>query len=88
VAQQVKEDAADLQRSEDIIAILASTKLSEDQKVTVARARKCSGSCHMPFHVAGAVYGSPGRYVKVADPVKLQGYRRASTTTFRSRPST
>jgi F-type H+-transporting ATPase subunit beta len=55
---------------QDIIAILGIDELSEDQKVTVARARKIQRFLSQPFHVAEQFTGSPGRYVKIADTVK------------------
>ena len=55
---------------QDIIAILGIDELSEDQKLTVARARKVQRFLSQPFHVAEQFTGSPGRYVKVADTVK------------------
>ena len=55
---------------QDIIAILGIDELSEDQKLTVARARKIQRFLSQPFHVAEQFTGSPGRYVKVADTVK------------------
>ena len=58
---------------QDIIAILGIDELSEDQKVTVARARKIQRFLSQPFHVAEQFTGSPGRYVKIADTVK--GFR-------------
>jgi len=44
--------------------------LSEDQKVTVSRARKIQRFLSQPFHVAEQFTGTPGRYVKIADTVK------------------
>ena len=44
--------------------------LSEDQKLTVARARKIQRFLSQPFHVAEQFTGAPGRYVKIADTVK------------------
>jgi F-type H+-transporting ATPase subunit beta len=58
---------------QDIIAILGIDELSEDQKLTVARARKVQRFLSQPFHVAEQFTGSPGRYVKIADTVK--GFR-------------
>jgi F-type H+-transporting ATPase subunit beta len=55
---------------QDIIAILGIDELSEDQKLTVARARKIQRFLSQPFHVAEQFTGSPGRYVKIADTVK------------------
>src|SRR6202044_2403270 len=70
VAQSVKKT---LQRGEDLqslIAILGIDELSEDQKLTVARARKIQRFRTQPFHVAEQFTGAPGRYVKIADTVK------------------
>jgi F-type H+-transporting ATPase subunit beta len=58
---------------QDIIAILGIDELSEDQKVTVARARKIQKFLSQPFFVAEQFTGTPGRYVKIADTVK--GFR-------------
>ena len=58
---------------QDIIAILGIDELSEDQKLTVARARKVQRFLSQPFHVAEQFTGSPGRYVKIAETVK--GFR-------------
>ena len=55
---------------QDIIAILGIDELSEDQKVTVARARKMQKFLSQPFHVAEQFTGAQGRYVKIADTVK------------------
>src|SRR5450432_759274 len=65
--QQVLQKYKDLQ---DIIAILGMDELSEDQKLTVTRARKIQRFLSQPFHVAEQFTGAPGRYVKVADTVK------------------
>jgi F-type H+/Na+-transporting ATPase subunit beta len=55
---------------QDIIAILGMEELSDEDKQTVARARKIQRFLSQPFHVAEQFTGSPGRYVKVADTVK------------------
>jgi F-type H+-transporting ATPase subunit beta len=55
---------------QDIIAILGMDELSEDQKLTVSRARKIQRFLSQPFHVAEQFTGAPGRYVKIADTVK------------------
>jgi F-type H+-transporting ATPase subunit beta len=47
--------------------------LSEDQKLTVARARKIQKFLSQPFHVAEQFTGRPGRYVKIEETVK--GFR-------------
>src|SRR6266481_563137 len=70
VAQMVKKTLQTYKDLQDIIAILGIDELSEDQKVTVARARKVQRFLSQPFHVAEQFTGSPGRYVKVADTVK------------------
>jgi F-type H+/Na+-transporting ATPase subunit beta len=55
---------------QDIIAILGMEELSDEDKVTVARARKVQRFLSQPFFVAEQFTGSPGRYVKVADTIK------------------
>src|SRR5512143_524897 len=73
VAQMVKKTLQSYKDLQDIIAILGIDELSEDQKLTVARARKVQRFLSQPFHVAEQFTGTPGRYVKVADTVK--GFR-------------
>ena len=70
VAQSVKKTLQTYKDLQDIIAILGIDELSEDQKLTVARARKVQRFLSQPFHVAEQFTGAPGRYVKVADTVK------------------
>src|SRR6058998_3957158 len=70
VAQAVKKTLQTYKDLQDIIAILGIDELSEDQKVTVARARKIQKFLSQPFHVAEQFTGSPGRYVKIAETVK------------------
>jgi F-type H+-transporting ATPase subunit beta len=70
VAQGVKrilQRYADLQ---DIIAILGLEELSEEDKLTVSRARKVQKFLSQPFHVAEQFTGMKGRYVKIADTVR------------------
>jgi F-type H+-transporting ATPase subunit beta len=55
---------------QDIIAILGMEELSDEDKLTVSRARKIQRFLSQPFFVAEQFTGSPGRYVKVADTVK------------------
>jgi F-type H+-transporting ATPase subunit beta len=68
--QAVLQKYKDLQ---DIIAILGIDELSEDDKLTVARARKVQRFLSQPFFVAQQFTGLEGRYVKIADTVK--GFR-------------
>jgi len=70
VAQSVKKTLQGYKDLQDIIAILGIDELSEDQKLTVARARKMQRFLSQPFHVAEQFTGSPGRYVKVSETVK------------------
>jgi len=70
VAQSVKRTLQTYKDLQDIIAILGIDELTEDQKLTVARARKIQKFLSQPFHVAEQFTGAPGRYVKVADTVK------------------
>jgi F-type H+-transporting ATPase subunit beta len=55
---------------QDIIAILGMDELSEEDRLTVSRARKIQRFLSQPFHVAEQFTGAPGRYVKIADTVK------------------
>jgi F-type H+-transporting ATPase subunit beta len=70
VAQQVKKTLQTYKDLQDIIAILGIDELSEDQKLSVARARKIQRFLSQPFFVAEQFTGAQGRYVKVADTVK------------------
>jgi F-type H+-transporting ATPase subunit beta len=65
--QRVLQRYKDLQ---DIIAILGMDELSEDDKLTVFRARKLQRFLSQPFHVAEIFTGTKGEYVKVADTIR------------------
>ena len=65
--QQILQQYKDLQ---DIIAILGMDELSEEQKLTVNRARKIQKFLGQPFHVAEVFTGNPGKYVRVEDTVR------------------
>jgi len=65
--QRVLQEYKDLQ---DIIAILGMDELSEDQKLTVSRARKIQRFLSQPFFVAEQFTGTPGKYVKISDTVR------------------
>jgi len=65
--QRVLQRYKDLQ---DIIAILGIDELSEEDKLTVARARKLQRFLSQPFHVAEQFTGLKGRYVSIADTVR------------------
>ncbi len=54
---------------QDIIAILGMEELSEDDKITVSRARKIQRFLSQPFFAAETFTGSPGRYVKLSDTI-------------------
>jgi F-type H+-transporting ATPase subunit beta len=70
VAQGVKRILQRYKDLQDIIAILGIDELSEEDKLTVARARKVQKFLSQPFHVAEVFTGIPGRYVKIADTVR------------------
>ena len=70
VAQGVKGILQSYKDLQDIIAILGIDELSEDQKLTVSRARKIQRFLSQPFHVAEQFTGFPGRYVKIEDTVR------------------
>jgi F-type H+-transporting ATPase subunit beta len=65
--QKVLQKYKDLQ---DIIAILGMEELSDDDKMTVARARKIQKFLSQPFHVAEVFTGSAGKYVKLDDTIR------------------
>jgi F-type H+-transporting ATPase subunit beta len=65
--QQVLQRYKDLQ---DIIAILGMDELSEEDKLTVSRARKIQQFLSQPFHVAEQFTGTPGKYVKLEDTIR------------------
>ncbi|KAL0408921.1 UNVERIFIED_CONTAM: ATP synthase subunit beta, mitochondrial [Sesamum radiatum] len=54
---------------QDIIAILGMDELSEDDKLTVARARKIQRFLSQPFHVAEVFTGAPGKYVELKESI-------------------
>ena len=65
--QQVLQKYRDLQ---DIIAILGMDELSEEDKITVARARKIQKFFSQPFHVAEQFTGQPGAYVPLSETIR------------------
>ena len=65
--QELLQTYSDLQ---DIIAILGMDELSEDQKLTVSRARKVQQFLGQPFHVAEVFTGNAGKYVRMEDTVR------------------
>ena len=70
VAQGVKRILQRYKDLQDIIAILGIDELSDDDKITVARARKVQRFLSQPFHVAEIFTGIPGAYVKIEDTVR------------------
>ncbi|MEJ0097588.1 MAG: F0F1 ATP synthase subunit beta [Bauldia sp.] len=70
VARQVQQVLQRYKQLQDIIAILGMDELSEEDKLTVARARKVERFLSQPFHVAEIFTGSPGVFVELADTIK------------------
>jgi F-type H+-transporting ATPase subunit beta len=70
VAQQVKQVLQRYKELQDIIAILGMDELPEEDKLTVARARKIQQFLSQPFHVAEQFTGFKGVYVKLADTIR------------------
>jgi len=70
VARSVKAVLQKYKDLQDIIAILGIDELSEDDKLTVARARKIQRFLSQPFFVAQQFTGLEGKYVKIADTIK------------------
>lgn len=70
VARSVQEVLQRYKDLQDIIAILGMDELSEEDKLTVARARKVQRFLSQPFHVAEAFTSTPGVYVKKEDTIR------------------
>src|ERR1700758_4424375 len=70
VAQEVKQILQRYKDLQDIIAILGVDELSDDDKLTVSRARKIQRFLSQPFNVAEQFTGFPGKYIKLADTIK------------------
>lgn len=68
-ARGVQKILQDYKNLQDIIAILGMDELSEDDKLTVSRARKVQRFLSQPFHVAEVFTGSPGKYVDLKDTI-------------------
>jgi len=69
-AQRVKQILQRYKDLQDIIAILGMDELSEEDKLTVSRARKIQRFLSQPFHVAEQFTGFKGKYVKLADTIR------------------
>src|SRR5206468_22673 len=70
VARQVQQILQRYKQLQDIIAILGMDELSEEDKLTVARARKIERFLSQPMHVAEVFTGLPGVFVELADTIK------------------
>ena len=69
VARQVQQVLQKYKDLQDIIAILGMDELTDEDKLTVSRARRIQRFLSQPFHVAEVFTGTPGRYVKVDDTI-------------------
>ena len=69
-ARKVQETLQKYKSLQDIIAILGMDELSEDDRLTVSRARKIQKFLSQPFHVAEVFTGISGKFVQVEDTVK------------------
>jgi F-type H+/Na+-transporting ATPase subunit beta len=79
VARQVKQILQRYKDLQDIIAILGIDELSEDDKLTVSRARKIQRFLSQPFFVAEQFTGIPGKYVPIAETIR--GFREIAEGT-------
>jgi F-type H+-transporting ATPase subunit beta len=84
VARRVKEILQRYKDLQDIIAILGIEELSDEDKLTVARARKIQRFLSQPFHVAEEFTGRPGKYVTVEETVR--GFREIVAGTHDDKP--
>ncbi|MBT3332988.1 MAG: F0F1 ATP synthase subunit beta [Rhodospirillaceae bacterium] len=73
IAREVQRILQQYKALQDIIAILGMDELSEEDRLTVARARKIQRFLSQPFHVAEIFTGTPGTFVQVEDTIK--GFR-------------
>jgi F-type H+-transporting ATPase subunit beta len=69
IARSVQQVLQRYKALQDIIAILGMDELSEEDKLTVARARKIERFLSQPFHVAEVFTGSPGKLVDLQDTI-------------------
>ena len=69
-ARRVQQTLQQYKALQDIIAILGMDELSEEDKLTVARARKIQRFLSQPFHVAEVFTGTPGTFVQLEDTIK------------------
>lgn len=69
IARSVQKILQDYKNLQDIIAILGMDELSEEDRLTVARARKIQRFLSQPFHVAEVFTGSPGKFVSLPDTI-------------------
>ena len=70
VAREVQEILQRYKELQDIISILGMEELSDEDKITVFRARKIQRFLSQPFHVAETFTGVPGKYVPLADTIR------------------
>jgi len=70
VARDVQKILQKYKELQDIIAILGMEELSDEDKITVSRARKIQRFLSQPFHVAEAFTGKSGKYVKIEDTIR------------------
>jgi F-type H+/Na+-transporting ATPase subunit beta len=70
VARRVQQILQRYKSLQDIIAILGMDELSEEDKLTVARARKIERFLSQPFHVAEVFTGAPGKFVELVDTIR------------------
>ena len=76
VARGVQKLLQDYKSLQDIIAILGMDELSEEDKITVSRARKVQKFLSQPFHMSEAFTGKPGRFVELADTIEGFGSKK------------
>jgi F-type H+-transporting ATPase subunit beta len=84
VAREVQRILQRYKDLQDIIAILGMDELSEEDRVTVQRARKLQRFLSQPFHVAEQFTGIPGAYVKLQDTI--QSFKRVVEGEFDQLP--
>merc|ERR1712194_784247 len=83
-ARAVQKILQDYKGLQDIIAILGMDELSEDDKLTVSRARKVQKFMSQPFHVAEVFTGTAGKFVSLEDSIR--GFKEIITGKYDDLP--
>ncbi|PHT78624.1 ATP synthase subunit beta, mitochondrial, partial [Capsicum annuum] len=90
IARGVQKVLQNYKNLQNIIAILGMDELTEDDKMTVARARKIQRFLSQPFHIAEVFTGAPGKHVNLKESInsfQVQGLPEGGNEEFNSKPN-